>query len=40
VNTSADFDQTGAQVNGGLGQITSDYLPGPIQFVLKLLFLV
>lgn len=38
VNTSATFDQTGAQVNGGLGEITSDYLPRQIQFVLKLLF--
>jgi hypothetical protein len=38
VNTNAQFDQTGAQVNGQLGQIVSDYLPRQVQLVLKLYF--
>lgn len=38
VNTTAVFDQTGAQVNAGLGSITADYLPRQIQFALKLIF--
>ena len=38
VNTSPQFDQTGAQVNGQLGQIISDYLPRQVQLVLKLYF--
>jgi hypothetical protein len=38
VNTNPQFDQTGAQVNGQLGQIISDYLPRQVQLVLKLYF--
>ena len=38
VNTNPQFDQTGAQVNGLLGQITADYLPRQVQLVLKLYF--
>ena len=38
VNTSADFNQAGQQVNTGLGVITGDYLPRQIQFVLKIIF--
>jgi putative ABC transport system permease protein len=36
VNTNPQFDQTGTQVNGQLGQIISDYLPRQVQLVLKL----
>jgi hypothetical protein len=38
LNTNAQFDQTGAQVNGQLGQIVSDYLPRQVQLVLKIYF--
>ena len=38
VNNSATFDQTGAQVNAGLGQIVGDYLPRQIQFSIKVTF--
>ena len=38
VNNTAVFDQTGTQVNAGLGSITADYLPRQIQFALKLIF--
>jgi hypothetical protein len=38
VDTNPQFDQTGAQVNGRLGQIISDYLPRQVQLALKLIF--
>jgi len=38
VNTNAQFNQAGVQVNGQLGQIISDYLPRQVQLVLKLYF--
>ncbi|MGH9354214.1 MAG: hypothetical protein ACRD2G_18960, partial [Terriglobia bacterium] len=38
VDTSADFNRAGQQVNAGLGEITGDYLPRQIQFALKLIF--
>lgn len=38
VNSTATFDQTGQQVNSGLGEITADYLPRQIQFALKFIF--
>jgi len=38
VNLFGGGDYTGAQVNGQLGQIISDYLPRQVQLVLKLYF--
>ncbi len=38
VDTNPQFDQSGAQVNGRLGQIISDYLPRQMQLVLKVIF--
>ena len=38
VNTNPQFDQTGAQVNGLLGQLTGDYLPRQMQLALKFIF--
>jgi len=38
VDTNPQFDQSGNQVNGRLGQIISDYLPRQMQLALKLIF--
>lgn len=38
VDTNPHFDQSGAQVNGRLGQIMSDYLPRQMQLALKVIF--
>ena len=38
VDTNPQFDQSGNQVNGRLGQIISDYLPRQIQLALKVIF--
>jgi hypothetical protein len=38
VDTNAQFNQAGQQVNGRLGQITGDYLPRQVQLALKIVF--
>jgi hypothetical protein len=38
VDTNPQFDQSGNQVNGRLGQIISDYLPRQVQLALKVIF--
>jgi hypothetical protein len=38
VDTNPQFNQAGQQVNGRLGQITSDYLPRQVQLALKVFF--
>jgi hypothetical protein len=38
VDTNAQFNQAGQQVNGRLGQIISDYLPRQVQLALKVIF--
>ena len=38
VDTTAQFNNAGRQVNDTLGQITGDYLPRQIQFALKVIF--
>jgi hypothetical protein len=38
VDTNPQFDQSGNQVNGRLGQIISDYLPRQMQLALKIIF--
>lgn len=38
VDTNAQFNQAGQQVNGRLGQIISDYLPRQMQLALKVIF--
>ncbi len=38
VDTNPQFDQSGQQVNGRLGQITGDYLPRQMQLALKIIF--
>ena len=38
VDTNAQFDQTGQQVNAHFGQIIGDYLPRQMQLALKVIF--
>ena len=38
VDPNPQFDQSGNQVNGRLGQIISDYLPRQVQLALKVIF--
>lgn len=38
VYNNAQFNKSGQQVNGLLGQISGDYLPRQIQFALKVIF--
>ena len=38
VDSTAQFNKAGQQVNDTLGQITGDYLPRQIQFALKVIF--